>query len=329
METGGYIDYDWSLPRSGEVTYYNALYVLALHDAAQLATTLGHDPDASRWSQREAEVASAINAYLWDPGEGAYLDMATGPIRHAQDGNALAILAGVASASQSVSALNHLAETTAQPYGNAFMDNDSLSADGTQRVYAFTSYLDIEARFLNGQSDSAIDEIKRLYGWMKQHDPGTTDWEGIGPDGSLYLGALTSAAHGWSTGVVPALTNYLLGAMPTGPGFSSWIVRPHPGTASWAQGQLPTPHGPLGVSWSTDSVHGNSFTMTILAPQGTTGDVAVPISSNAVKVRLDGNLVFRNGKIIGRRFGPQLADGYLTLHWVRTGRHSVIVSGSH
>jgi len=69
--------------------------------------------------------------------------------------------------------------------------------------------------------------------------------------------------------------------------------------------------------------------MTILAPQGTTGDVAVPISSNAVKVRLDGNLVFRNGKIIGRRLGPQLANGYVTLHGVRAGRHSVIVNRSH
>ena len=32
-------------------------------------------------------------------------------------------------------------------------------------------------------------------------------------------GAYTSAAHGWSTGVVPELTNDLLGAAPAEPGF--------------------------------------------------------------------------------------------------------------
>ena len=323
--TGGYLDYDVFLPRTGEVTYYNALYALALLDAARLATTLGQGSDATRWQQREAGVASAINTYLWDPGAGAYLDMATGPARHAQDGNGLAILAGVASPSQAGSALNYLAQTTAQQYGNAFMDNDTLSSDGTQRVYAFTSYLDIQARFLNGQADSAIDEIKRLYGWMAKQDPGTTDWEGIGADGSLFWGAFTSAAHGWSTGVLPALTNDLLGATPTGPGFATWTVQPHPGTVSWAQGQLPTPHGPLGVSWSTGST-GRRFTMTVISPLGTTGDVAVPANGSAVRVRVDGQLVFHKG--IGRRFGAQQSGGYVTLHGIPAGRHTVTVAGS-
>jgi hypothetical protein len=107
------------------------------------------------------------------------------------------------------------------------MDNDSLVSDGTQRVYAFTSFPEIEARFLTtGQSGSALDEIDRLYGWMDDHDPGITDWEGIGAGGSMYEGAYTSAAHGWSTGVVPELTNDLLGATPTGPGSARGRIPP-------------------------------------------------------------------------------------------------------
>ena len=324
--TGGYEDYAF-LPRTGEVTYYNALYALALLDAARLATTLGQGSDATRWQQREAGIASAINTYLWDPAAGAYLDSATAPARHAQDGNGLAILARVASPSQADSALNYLARTTEQQYGNAFMDNDTLLSDGAQRVYAFTSYMDIQARFLNGKADSAIDEIKRLYGWMAAQDPGTTDWEGIGAGGSLYEGGGTSAAHGWSTGVLPALTNDLLGATPTGPGFATWNVQPHPGTVTWAQGQLPTPHGPLGVSWSNGSA-GARFSMTVIAPPGTTGDVAVPANGSAVQVRVDGQLVFHKGKGIGRRFGAQQSNGYVILHGILAGRHTVTVSGS-
>ena len=323
---GSYWDWsDFCCYRTGEVTYYNALYAQGLLDAVQLATVLGHNADATRWQQREAGIASAINTYLWDPAAGAYLDSATGPAGHGQDGNGLAILAGVASPDQTDSALNYLASATAQPYGNALMDNDTLVSGGSQRVYAFTSYLDIQARFLNGQADSAIDEIKRLYGWMAGKDPGITDWEGAGAGGSLYEGGLTSAAHGWSTGVVPALTNDLLGVIPTGPGFATWTVQPHPGTVTWARGQLPTPHGPLGVSWSTGSA-GGGFSMTVIAPPGTTGDVAVPANGSAVRVWVDGQLVFDKGT--GRGFGAQQSGGYVTLHGIGPGQHTITVSGS-
>jgi hypothetical protein len=108
---------------------------------------------------------------------------------------------------------------------------------------------------------------------------------GIGADGSMYEGPYTSAAHGWSTGVLPALTNDLLGATPTGPGFATWSVQPHPGSVKWARGQLPTPHGPLKVSW----VNGpRLFTLTVDAPGGTSGTVALPGKG---MIRLDGQVV--------------------------------------
>src|SRR6202012_3465142 len=100
------------------------------------------------------------------------------------------------------------------------------------------------------------------YGWMYNHDPGITAWEGIGPGGTLYEGAFTSMAHGWSTGVLPALTNNLLGAAPTAPGFATWTVRPNPGSVTWARGQVPTPHGPLSVRWQVGEKPGEpSFTL--------------------------------------------------------------------
>ncbi|MFL6076461.1 MAG: alpha-L-rhamnosidase C-terminal domain-containing protein [Mycobacteriales bacterium] len=316
--TGGYGDYAF-LPRTGEVTYYNALYAAALTGAAGMAHALGHDSDADRWRQRAATVAAAVNTYLWDPAAGAYLDSGTGAVRHGQDGNGLAVVAGIADPDRATAALGYLAGHTAQPYGNAFMDNDTLVGDGARRVYAFTSYPEIEARFLAGQADSAIEEIKRLYGWMAGHDPGITDWEGIGAGGSMYEGAYTSAAHGWSTGVLPALTNDLLGARPTGPGFSTWLVQPHPGSVAWARGQLPTPHGPLTVSWGAAPAgrHGGTvFTLTVTAPRHTNGDIAVPVPAGArgTQVRID-----------GRRATAGDAGGYLTLHHLGPGRHVITV----
>jgi len=51
----GYGDFAF-LPRNGAVTYYNALYSMALARAAQLAEHLGNDNDATRWRHRATEM---------------------------------------------------------------------------------------------------------------------------------------------------------------------------------------------------------------------------------------------------------------------------------
>jgi hypothetical protein len=312
--TSGYGDYAF-LPRSGEVTYYNANYVQALSDAARVAQQLGHASDAARWTQRAGTVAAAINTYLWDASAGAYLDSATGAVGHAQDGNAIAITAGVADSARAAAALGYLAATTRLPYGNAFMDNDALFAGASQRVYAFTSYPELVARFQTGQADSAIDQIKRTYGWMYSNDPGITCWEGIGPDGTPYEGAYTSMAHGWSTGVLPALTNQLLGVQPTSPGFATWSVCPHPGSVTWAFGQVPTPHGALRASWRCPDPGSAqaAFTLTLTAPAGT----------RAVRVQVDNRVAWTPAGAAA--YGARAENGYVVLDNIGPGPHTFTV----
>ncbi|MGW3815927.1 alpha-L-rhamnosidase-related protein [Streptomyces sp. NPDC005046] len=314
--TDGYGDYAF-LDRTGRITYYNANYVQALDDAARLARWLGHEGDAERWSRRAGSVKDAINTHLWDETVGAYLDSATGPVRHAQDGNAIAITSGVAGSERAASALAHLDATTRRPYGNAFMDNDTIFGDASQRVYAFTSYPEIVARFETGRAESAVDQIRRTYGWMDSHDPGITHWEGIGPGGSLYEGAYTSMAHGWSTGVLPALTHQLLGALPTSPGYATWEVRPHPGGIAWAQGQLPTPQGALVVQWENSA---KAFELTVRVPAGTRGAVVFPMDSHDVTVRRGGRVLWDGRRASDR--GVRVTDSRITVSGLRAGTHS-------
>ncbi|MGW2449243.1 alpha-L-rhamnosidase-related protein [Streptomyces sp. NPDC001675] len=320
--TADYGDYAF-LGRTGRITYYNALYVQALTDAARIARWLGHDSDAARWTQRREGVARAVNVHLWDATAGAYLDSQTGPVRHAQDGNAVAITAGVADRERAASALDHLDATTRLRYGNAFMDNDTLFGGASQRVYAFTSYPEIVARFEAGRADSALDQIRRTYGWMDSHDPGITNWEAIGPNGSLYEGPYTSMAHGWSTGVLPALTHQLLGTRPTAPGYATWQVRPHPGSVAWVKGQLPTPHGPLYVEWVKDA---QTFRLTVQVPEGTEGDIVLPGKASEFVVRRSGRVIW-DGR---RATEPNLesAGGRLTLTALGAGTHSIVTSES-
>ncbi|WP_427168208.1 alpha-L-rhamnosidase C-terminal domain-containing protein [Streptomyces sp. C1-1] len=313
--TGGYGDYAF-LGRTGRVTYYNVLYVQALRDAARLARLLGHESDAARWTDRAEAVTDAVNTHLWDADAGAYLDSATGPARHAQDGNALAVTAGVADAGRAASALAHLDATTRLPYGNAFMDNDTLFDGAAQRVYAFTSYPEIVARFRTGRTDSALDQIRRTYGWMDGHDPGITNWEGVGPGGSLYEDAYTSMAHGWSTGVLPALTHHLLGAGPTSPGYATWEVRPQPGDVAWAQGQLPTPHGALRVAWQNS---GRTFHIVLDVPKETRGTLVLPGDGRRLTVRARGRTLW-DGRHAATD-GVGVVDGRVTISGLGPGTH--------
>ncbi|KAK4494503.1 hypothetical protein PRZ48_014801 [Zasmidium cellare] len=226
--TESYGDYAF-LPRNEEVTYYNALYVLALNYASAWATAINDGTSSRRWSNRALIVSSAINSHLWDASVGAYLDSSntTNGVRHAQDGNSIAVLAGVADRPRAKSALQYLSTHNSRFYGNSFYDGSVPGVDNaTDRVYAFISYFELQARFITNQPDSALDQIDRMYGWMSRNDPGITMWEGIGPNGTKYEQGFTSLAHGWSTGIVPLLSNYVLGINPTSPGFQTWTVKP-------------------------------------------------------------------------------------------------------
>ena len=308
--SGGYGDYAF-LGRTGAVTYYNTLYVLALNNAASIAKFLGgHDDDAARWTARAQTVSDAINSRLFDSAAGAFFDGACGssPCQtHAQDGNSLSIVSGVANAARAQSILSYMATNMSQPYGNAFYDNDVVGGGFSQRVYAFISYFELEARFLAGSADTALEEIRRLYGWMAKNDPGITAWEGIGTDGLPYEQGFTSMSHGWSTGIVPALTNYVLGVIPTGPGFSTWSIKPMPGDVQWAQGQVPTPNGEISVSWDNSA----SFSLSISTPTSSSGTVSVPVSSNSVPVYVNATQVWPATQ--PNPYSPQYADGYVAL----------------
>jgi hypothetical protein len=292
--SGGYGDYAF-LPRTGIITYYNALYVLALTNVANIAHFYNYSTDAKRWNERAKLVSAAINEHLWDPAVGAYVD-SINSTTHGQDGNMLAILAGIAPRARKTSLLRYWS-SLALPYGNPFFSNDDLAVGFSTRVYPFISYFEIAARFeTNDMENSAIEEIKRLYGWMASQDPGTTFWEGIGAHGGKYEGGYTSAAHGWSTGVLPVLSNYVLGVVPTAPGFSHWILKPVPaGGLRWARGQVSTPKGPFKVDWALQGISGD-FHMDIEVPWGTEGEVAVPVRLEFGEVVVNNAVIWKGGR---------------------------------
>ncbi|KKY35077.1 putative alpha-l-rhamnosidase a [Diaporthe ampelina] len=302
--SAGYGDYAF-LPRTGVITYYNALYIMALKRAAQLAEFRGQDADAARWQERAEAIGPALLEENWDSSVGAFFDGGPCPGGHdstkcpvhAQDGNSLAILADVGDWwVHPYSIMEYLDGALRRPYGNAFYDSSALSPDDQfdQRVYAFVSYFELAARFLR-DSDTAFEELQRLYGWMAAHDPASTFWEGIGPGGRPYQDGFTSMAHGWSSGVTPLLTNYVLGLRPLKPGFAAFLFAPCSSWEGmdWARGQVDTPGGPIWVQWTRKLA---VFSMEVSAPEGTSGDVVVLLDDGRTRVTMNGQVVWtKNG----------------------------------
>ena len=281
-DTGGYGDYAF-LPRQGHVTYYNALYVIALKAAADILDYLSEDVVQSHiYRERAATVTRAMNSFLWSPDTGSFLDTSNGPPAYPQDGNSLSILASVAPASSlaAEAILSHLNHSSLF-YGNPFYTSplpDALPSDFRTRVYPFISHFEILARFMSNSPTTALDQIRRTWRWMSTHDPFSTFWEGIGENGSMYEGGYTSAAHGWSTGVASELTEWILGVQPRAPGYSKWRLRPSGvDDIEWAEGKVPTPRGPILASWSYNK-ESKTFDVKIDSPKTTIGEICIPMS---------------------------------------------------
>ena len=293
------------------VAYYNALYARALEAGAQLADALGHPDAASRWRALEASLQGPFEASFWDASAGAFQDSSSGPVVHPQDGNAFAILAGLATPAQASSSLAYLDRTTRLRWGNALADSNAWSAAPcnnvpSQCVFPFISYFDLEARFAAGADASALDELRRTWGWMLSPAAGTsgTDWEAIGAGGSVdgYERAASSLAAGWSTGALPALTNDVLGIRPTGSGFSTFDAIPHPSGLAWAQGGVPTPAGPITFGFRRIA---GGYVLRLEAPSRLVARVGVPVPNPDVLVdgkpaatSSDGTLLLRGSHVI-------------------------------
>ena len=184
-----------------------------------------------------------------------------------------AILAGLATAPQAQSALTYIDRTMTRSYGNSVADTNGWNGSNwdygdTARVYPFISYFEVLARYAAGADASALELIKREWGFMAQHGPGRCGRRSRDEPAARST-SVPSYDHGWSSGAAPALTNYVLGVQPTSPGFATFTVTPHPSGLTSAPGVVPTPHGPIRVSWSTvprEARPGHGST----APAGTT-----------------------------------------------------------
>lgn len=283
------VTYNWHpLDTAGGIdTYTNASVFRALLAGALLERSVGLGRRAaSTYLQQAGALGSAMLTRLWDPRAGAFIVNSDDPRQnHTQDAQVEAILGGVTGPSQSLDALHFIDSRLTTPFGvaNGEFDDDPYMS---RYISPFISSTELLARLSIGDTNGALNLMRRTWAPMLARGPGTV-WESLQLNGVPKSGGI-SLAHGWGGGPVPALSGYVLGIQPTAPGYRHWVVAPQPGDLRFAQGQAPTPHGPLASRWRRG---GGSFKLTVVAPKGTSGVVMVPALRHAGRIAMDGKAV--------------------------------------
>ncbi|WP_413098688.1 alpha-L-rhamnosidase C-terminal domain-containing protein [Streptomyces sp. Inha503] len=307
-------DYDglpaqnWHTPdrAAGVDATTNAAYYAALRSLARLERSVAGDRGAAAALDRRAHrVRAALLTRLWDPAAGAMTLNTDDPRRdHTADANAAALAFGVLDRPRARRAIAYLDTRLSGPYGTLttrHTDNPYM----TRYISPYVMAQESLGRFRHGDGAGALGLIRTAWDHMIRQGPGTP-WEEAGADGkpavprpgtSLAWGGHVGMAHAWST-AVPALSMHVLGVRPLADGYRTWAVEPDPVDLGWAQGDVPVPAGTLSVRWRRGA-DDDSFVLTVRAPEGTAGRVAVPLLDQDRTIAVDGRIAWHDGRPSG------------------------------
>ncbi len=193
--------------------------------ASEVEIWLGEPELAKHHAKLADRVLAAAEAKFWDTKQGLYAD----DLEHAywsEHAQCLALLAG---AKHGESAVKKIADTEIPGM--------------VQTTVYFDHYL-FEAL---GRIDRTDVLQKRLGLWFGLLDSGLkTVIEMPEPT--------RSDCHAWGAHPLYHFFATLLGVRPTSPGMATVSIRPNLGGLEWAEGTLPTPHGPIHIRVDEDGV---------------------------------------------------------------------------
>jgi len=257
------------------------------------SAALGTPQEASRYAQAADRMAAAIRERLLDEnGVCATWPRSGHP---AQIDTAYLLWAGILSHAEGKAATDAMFAPSLAPITTPFHG-------------LFVS----EAAFRYGEDREALDFIRRYWGSMLERGA-TTWWEHYQeslPEG-LSAEAGASLCHGWSAGPTDSLPAHVLGIQPLEPGFARVLVEPQPADLTWAEGEVPTPQGPVGVTWTRNA---EEFRMSLRLPATCPARVSLPWAGHHARVLVDGGVV------------ATVLEGGRVLFDVGPGEHKILQS---
>ncbi|KAJ9216845.1 CAZyme family GH78 [Paecilomyces variotii] len=312
---------DWARWQQG---YNNSEAQMILYHTLNTGSELAEWADdttglASTWRSRAEGLKKAINTYCFDSQYGAFKDNATMTSLHPQDANSLALLFGVVDSDRANSISQKLTENWT-PIG-------AVAPELPENISPFISSFEIQGHFIVGETERALELIRRSWGWYINNQNGTESSviEGYLQNGTFgyrsnrgydYDASYTSHSHGWSSGPTSALTNYVLGLSVVSPSGSTWRLAPQFGDLQSVEGGFVTSLGKFQASWRRTGSEG--YVLDFNVPKGTKGDVILPLAKRNGKsrVEMDGRQVSNSTS----------SDATVTMSIHTGGSHQIVVS---
>ncbi|KAI1504668.1 alpha-L-rhamnosidase B [Biscogniauxia marginata] len=297
---------DWGRLNSSQTLA--SAQMLAYHTlvtGATLADWVGDESGLkTQWLATAAGLQDAIVDNFWDEGYGAFRDN-LGQYDNGiypQDGNSLAVFFGVVNASSDQT--QNISSSLTRNWTPIGAESPELPGE----ISPFISSFEIQSHLIAGQAQRALELIRSSWGWYLNNENGTqsTMVEGYLVDGSFgyrhdagydEVYSYTSHAHGWATGPVTALTEYILGLSVTGQAGSTWQLAPQFGDLVEVQGGFTTTLGKFSASWTVKD--DGSYVVSYDVPTDSTGELLLPGSNEGnVQIVMD-----------GQQLTPNLAEG--------------------
>lgn len=278
----------------------NATWVRALRRLASVEAQLGSGVRARAYRRMARHMAARMRAELYDRKAGLFIGSGRSPRRnHAQDANIEAVLAGVVNGRRAAGVLRRERRLLWTPYGPATgeLDGDPYVS---RYISPFMTGWELIARLQHHQGGAARELLLRHWGQMLREGPGST-WEAMGLDGQpvsfdngrVWQGR-TSLSHGWGAAPTYALSAFVAGIRPVGPGWVRWLVEPQRLGLRLAQARVKTPRGPAWVRWRVFGKE-RAFKLTARGPKAP-GVVAIPQFGKPRTIARDGRVVWRDGR---------------------------------
>ena len=219
---GGWDWGDWGNNRDIRLIYA-AWHYMALDAAAKMADILDHPVEATHYRYLMDEIKKGYNA-CWNgkayrhPGYKKETDDRV---------QALAVLSGIAGKDKHEAIV-------------AFLKDNKHSSPYMEKYV-------MEALFMMGKGELAMDRYKERYHDMVVDPVNTTLYEGWGIGDNGFGGGTTN--HAWSGGPLTVIAQYLMGISPVEPAWDTFEIRPQPVLLNKASITVPTVKGLVKMSF--------------------------------------------------------------------------------
>jgi len=253
-EADGYVLEDYN-------TVVNAFHYEALRLMSRIAKALGKADDEAYFSEKAKEVCSAVNRLLYDKEKGWYRDGLTTD-HHSLHASMFPVAFGMVPSKQLPRVLSHI-----QSRGMA------CSVYGAQFL--------LEALYRGGMGDYALQLLTATNSrsWYNMIRGGSTiTWEAWDTKFKPNL----DWNHAWGAAPANIIPRYLMGIRPLEPGWKRFLIEPQPSNLESAEIQVPTIQGLVTAAFRQQ---GETFTLKVHIPSGTSAQVVLPYGRKKERVR--------------------------------------------